>query len=167
MLDYPFPPNAKYLAMLVLVGMCAVIASALAFEHIGGYIPCKLCLEQRNPWYIGIPVMAIAVLGLFLKWPATVGRLLLLVVGLILLYSVFLGVRHAGVEWAWWEGPGDCGAVQTDMSMSVTDLAKGLEQTIAPSCTEASLRILGLSFAGWNAVASTFMAATSIFIATR
>jgi len=34
-------------AALLAVGMAAVVGSALGFEHIGGYIPCKLCLEQR------------------------------------------------------------------------------------------------------------------------
>ena len=167
MLEHPIPNTTKLIAIAILIGMCAVIGSALAFEHIGGYIPCKLCLQQREPWYFGIPVMALTVLVLFMAWPAKVGRLLLLLVGAILIYSVFLGVRHAGVEWAWWEGPGDCGAVQADMSMSVIDLAKGLEEQTAPSCTEASLRVLGLSFAGWNAISSAFLAIASVYAALK
>lgn len=162
MLNYSLPDKSKMLAAFVLIAMCFVIGSALAFEHVGGYIPCKLCLEQREPWYLGIPIMMLAVLGLFLKWPAPVLRLLLLAVGLVLLYSLVLGVRHAGVEWAWWEGPGDCGSVESNMSMSVADLAKGLEETIAPSCTEASLRVLGLSFAGWNALGSLVLSAVTL-----
>jgi disulfide bond formation protein DsbB len=29
-----------------------------------------------------------------------------------------------------------------------------IDQVVPPSCDKASLRVLGLSFAGWNAVAS-------------
>ena len=32
---------------LVLVGAAATILAALAFEHLGGYAPCPLCLEER------------------------------------------------------------------------------------------------------------------------
>jgi disulfide bond formation protein DsbB len=30
-----------------MVAMAATVGGALAFQHIGGYIPCKLCYEQR------------------------------------------------------------------------------------------------------------------------
>ena len=47
-------------ALLLLFGMAATVGIALGFEHIGGYIPCKLCLEQRWPYYAGVPLMAVA-----------------------------------------------------------------------------------------------------------
>ena len=43
--------------------MAATVGTALGFEHIGGYIPCKLCLEQRTPYYVGVPLMALAALA--------------------------------------------------------------------------------------------------------
>ena len=36
------------IATFLALAMAAVVGAALAFEHIGGYIPCKLCLEQRS-----------------------------------------------------------------------------------------------------------------------
>jgi disulfide bond formation protein DsbB len=30
------------------------------FEHIGGYIPCALCLTQRIPYYVAAPLMLVA-----------------------------------------------------------------------------------------------------------
>ena len=45
-------------AVLLTVGMAATVGGALGFEHIGGYIPCALCLMQRDPYYYGIPVAA-------------------------------------------------------------------------------------------------------------
>ncbi|TIL77246.1 MAG: disulfide bond formation protein B, partial [Mesorhizobium sp.] len=42
-------------ALFLAAAMAATVGSALAFQHLGGYIPCKLCLEQRTPYYIGVP----------------------------------------------------------------------------------------------------------------
>lgn len=155
------PSHFKYY-LLVLGGMCAVILSALAFEHIGGYQPCKLCLQQREPWYLGIPVAALAVLAFLLRAPAFLTRGLLLLCGVILVYSIVLGVHHSGVEWGFWEGPGDCGAVEGGISNDTGNFLQQLEQSVPPSCTEASLRVLGLSFAGWNAIASLALAAIAL-----
>ena len=147
--------------------MCAVILSALAFEHLGGYVPCKLCLEQREPWYFGIPVAGLAVVSLAAGGPSFISRGLVLICGLILAYSMVLGVHHAGVEWDWWQGPSDCGAVEGGLATTTTDLLKQLEETVTPSCTDAALRVLGLSFAGWNAVCSFALAVFAFRTATR
>ena len=48
---------------LVTLGMAATVGTALAFEHLGAYIPCALCLMQRDPYYYGIPVGILAVLN--------------------------------------------------------------------------------------------------------
>lgn len=162
MFNQTVPASHTKFYLIVLFGMCAVILSALAFEHIGGYQPCKLCLEQREPWYLGIPFMALATLSLLLKWPAYVTRGLMVIVGLILIYSIVLGVHHSGVEWAWWEGPGDCGVVDGGIASDTGNFLQQLEQAVPPSCTDAALRVLGLSFAGWNALASAVLAIVAL-----
>ncbi len=50
-------------ALFLALAMAGVVGSALAFQYVGGYIPCKLCLEQRWPYYIGAPLMALAALS--------------------------------------------------------------------------------------------------------
>ncbi|MEM7069768.1 MAG: disulfide bond formation protein B [Pseudomonadota bacterium] len=167
MLNAPLPVSHRKIYLAIFAGMCAVILSALAFEHIGGYQPCKLCLQQREPWYLGIPVMAVALFSLVMRWPPVVTRGLLLIVGLILLYSIYLGVHHSGVEWGWWEGPGDCGAVEGGISGNTSDFLSQLEQSVPPSCTDAALRVMGLSFAGWNALMSTVLAGLALFFVFR
>ena len=164
MLNLPVPSSHLKYYLLVLFGMCAVILSALAFQHIGGYIPCKLCLEQREPWYIGIPVLMIACLSLVFKGPACLTRGMLAFGGLIMLYSFVLGVNHSGVEWGFWEGPGDCRVVEGGLATNTTDLYNQLNETVGPSCTDASLRVLGLSFAGWNAVMSIILAGSILIV---
>ncbi len=167
MLNLPVPSSHLKYYLFVLLGMCAVILSALAFEHIGGYQPCKLCLEQREPWYIGVPLMIIACLSLIFKGPACLTRGMMAISGLIMLYSFVLGVNHSGVEWGFWAGPGDCGAVEGGLATTTADFLKQLEETVPPSCIDAALRILGLSFAGWNALASLFLAIVSFVTFSR
>ena len=38
-----------------------------------------------------------------------------------------------------------------------------IENTHAPSCTDAALRILGLSFAGWNVLVSALLVVLGLF----
>jgi disulfide bond formation protein DsbB len=144
-------------ALMLLVAMAAVVGTALGFEHIGGYIPCKLCLEQRTPYYVGVPLMALAALSSALHWPAVITRGLLLIGGLLMLYGLGLGVYHSGVEWSWWAGPTDCASVSAPTSGGTGGVLDSLNTVMPPSCEKAALRILGLSMAGWNAIASLIL----------
>jgi disulfide bond formation protein DsbB len=154
-------------ALAVLGGMIAVIAAVLGFQHIGGYIPCKLCLAQRVPYYFGMPVAAAAALAAYLRWPEIIVRGLLLLAGAALLYSMALGIYHSGVEWQFWAGPTDCGATAGNISSNVDDLLGDLSATKPPSCDVAAGRFLGLSFAGWNVIASLGLALVAIAGAVR
>jgi disulfide bond formation protein DsbB len=153
------PPRAHmFTAAFLMVAMAATVGAALGFEYLGGYIPCKLCLAQRTPYYVGVPLMAVALVSSLFQWPTWLTRLLLLAGGLLMAYGFYLGVHHAGVEWGWWPGPTDCGVVEAPAGGGSGGVLDQLDALIPPSCDEASLRILGLSFAGWNAVASFFLA---------
>lgn len=149
-------------AGFLTVVMTATVGTALAFQHWGGYIPCKLCLAQRMPYYAGVPLMALAFVSALFRWPAWLTRLLLLVGCLLMVYSLYLGVHHAGVEWGWWAGPTDCGAIEAPADSGSNGVLDQLDTVIPPSCDKASLRVLGLSFAGWNAVASLFLALVAL-----
>jgi len=146
-------------AAVLAIGMAVTVGTALGFQHIGGYIPCKLCLEQRLPYYIGIPVMALALLSSALKAPPVVTRGLLLAGALLMSWGLYMGVYHSGVEWGWWPGPTDCGAVVAPPSGGTGGVLDTLNAVVPPSCDQAAGRFLGLSFAGWNVVASLVLAA--------
>lgn len=87
------------IAIVVTLGMAATVGGALGFEHIGGYIPCALCLLQRDPYYYGIPLGILAVITSALKLPAWTTRILLLAVGILMLVGAGMGVYHSGAEW--------------------------------------------------------------------
>lgn len=154
-------------AVLLAAGMALTVGTALAFQHLGGFIPCKLCLEQRTPYYIGIPVALAAAAFALSGRLALVARGFLAVAGLLMLWGLGLGVYHSGVEWGWWAGPADCGVVAGGAMGSAASLLDQLNAVVPPSCDEAAGRFLGLSFAGWNVLASAILAAIAFRGASR
>ena len=42
------------------LGSAALMLGALAFQHIGGMAPCKLCIWQRYPHMVAIALGALA-----------------------------------------------------------------------------------------------------------
>ncbi len=154
-------------ALFLALAMAGVVGSALAFEHIGGYIPCKLCLEQRWPYYAGAPLMAIAALGAWRQLPPLIIRSLLVIGAALMAFGLYLAIYHAGVEWGFWPGPTDCAAVATDIETDAGNLLGAINASHPPSCDKAALRVLGLSMAGWNAIASLFLMMVAIKAALK
>jgi len=147
------------LALLLTVAMAAVILSALGFQYVGGYIPCALCLLQRWPYYVGVPIAALAVVSSALGLPPMVTRTLFALAAVAMLIGAGLGVYHAGVEWKFWEGPASCSTSVNAVTQNAGNLLDDLNTQHGPSCTDATLRVLGLSFAGWNVLCSLVLAA--------
>lgn len=140
-----------------LVGACAIILAALGFEHIGGYMPCPLCLQQRYAYYLAIPAL-IAALVLFASGRRTPAAAIFLAVAIAFLVNAGLGTYQAGAEWKFWDPPASCAAPSTLPSF---DLKRDSFDRIPVSCGVASWRLLGLSFAGWNTVFSLLIAAVA------
>jgi disulfide bond formation protein DsbB len=149
-------------ALAVALGAAATIGGALVFEHVLGYVPCKLCLIQRNPYYIAIPLGLVAA---FL--PPRYTRAGLWCLALIFVVSAGLGAYHSGVEWGFFAGPSDCGGGSGAGAGNVSDFLNQLQSTRVVSCTEAAWRFLGLSLAGWNVLISLALAAFSARVAAR
>lgn len=139
-------------AMLAFFVSAHALAAAWAFELIGGYVPCPLCLAQRVPYYVALPLLAVTIVAADRRWPACVVRGALAIAGLLFLYGLSLAVQQSGAEWGFWDGPKDCAQAAGPGPAAVGDLLKGLGSTVIVSCTEVRWRFLGLSFAGWNAV---------------
>jgi disulfide bond formation protein DsbB len=155
------PRPVMVISAVVFVIAAATILAALAFEHLGGYAPCPLCLEERYAYYIAVPASALA---FFLAQGRLTGlvRILLVSIALAFLVNAALGVYHAGIEWKWWAGPGECsGAFELEWG------EEGIIDTPVIRCDEASWRLFGLSFAGWNAVISGLLAVIAGYGATR
>ncbi|WP_306149730.1 MULTISPECIES: disulfide bond formation protein B [unclassified Roseibium] len=154
---------AQSLTLLLLAGGLVVIGTAWGYQLIGGYVPCKLCLEQRIPYYIGLP-MALVALAALVTGRKGIAAVLLLAVAAVFAYGAGLGIYQAGAEWQFWDGPNDCGGGAAAPA-SASNMLQALQSTRVVSCTEASWRMLGLSFAGWNAVASAGLAGLGLLAA--
>lgn len=150
--------------MVVLGIAVATIAAVFVFQYGLGYQPCKLCLEQRLPYYFGMPLALMVALAA--GSDAGPGRRRLVGLGLLLLAAIFLfgaglAAYHAGVEWGLWLGPADCGGAGASAAGSMADFMNQLKSVRVVSCTEAAWRFLGLSMAGWNVLVSLLMAAVA------
>ncbi|NLS06603.1 disulfide bond formation protein B [Rhizobium sp. P32RR-XVIII] len=162
----PFSRPVVLYSLLLALGMAVVVGTALGFQYIGGYIPCALCLLQRQPYYYAIPIAILGALASFFGLPNWIGRALLLAAGMLMVVGAGMGVYHAGVEWHFWAGPATCSTSASSMTQNAGDLLTELNTITGPSCTDAALRVLGLSFAGWNVIASLVLAAFA-FVGVR
>lgn len=151
---------APGLAILIAAMAAATIATAWTIQH-AGYVPCELCLSERNPYYAGIP------LALATGWMARTGRRRLAAAGFALLALIFvagagLAAYHAGVEGAWWAGPTGCSGPMTTPT-SASDFMAALKTVKVVRCDAPALVILGLSLAAWNGLLSLVLAALSAY----
>ena len=156
----PHKQRAYRLGILTLFASVGVILAALAFEYIGGYKPCPLCLQQRWAYYAGIP-LAFGALAVFSANHERAAALLFFVICLMFLYNSGLGVYHAGAEWKLWPGPDTCTGELQPLNRA-RGLLGNLGKTPVVRCDEAAWRMLGLSFAGWNVVLSLVIAIFSL-----
>lgn len=146
--------DRKTIATAAALTTAAVaIVSALVIQMIG-YEPCVLCLRQRIPYYVGLPILAAALgLGLagsrFAGWSRGMIELARLCFGI----SVILAVHHVGVEQGWWEGPSSCVTRTMDMS-SIDAFAAQISNTKMVSCNTPTFTMLGFSLSWWNLAAS-------------
>lgn len=152
------------LAVAVLLGTLA-IGGAWYSEVMLGYNPCKLCLWQRWPYYLGLP-FGMAALVLHRENPG-IARVMALCLAVVFVASIGLGIYHAGVEWKWWLGPAECGGKLLSGPASVEDFRKSLSTAKVIRCDDAAVRVLGLSFAGWNVLVSAAIAGLAVLSARK
>jgi disulfide bond formation protein DsbB len=145
-------------AGLVAAALAATLLGAWVFEW-AGYAPCPLCLQQRWPYHLGIPLAAAVALLAALRAPRAAVGWGLVALGALLAGSALFGAYHAGVEWGWWPGPTDCAGTGTTGGISAGTLLQQMQRARVVLCDEVAIRILGLSLAGWNAVISAALLA--------
>jgi disulfide bond formation protein DsbB len=169
MLSNPSEPmrSPSYrMGALVFFLAAAVILTALAFEHFGGYAACPLCLQERWAYYAGIPALFFA-LVLLSAGRTNAATVVFALVALAFFANAGLGTYHAGAEWKFWPGPDTCAGAAAPLGTSAGGLLKELATTRVVRCDEAPWHFLGLSFAGWNAVVSLLLAAGTAHAAIK
>ncbi len=140
----------KVLVMVAAGGSVALLAGALAFQHLGGLAPCKLCIWQRWPHAAAI-VIGLAALVL-------PGRLWPLAGALATAVTAGLGLYHSGVEQGWWPGPDTCTATLPVAGMDPGQMLDRILAAPVVRCDEIAWAFAGLSMASWNAILSAVLA---------
>lgn len=138
--------SVEFLALATL-GSAVLLIGAYGFQHIGGLLPCKMCLWQRWPHglavLVGLTILLTGERSLAWIGAAAAGT------------TATIGAYHAGVEWGFWPGPSACSGAGP--GLGGLDGA-ALLSTDAPStlvmCDDIVWQFAGLSMAGWNAVIS-------------
>jgi disulfide bond formation protein DsbB len=156
----PAQPAAANAAVAITAVGVATILGAYFFQYVMKLAPCPLCLEQRIPYYIAIPLALVVawIAGKGAPKPLIMLGLLLLVI--IALVSAGLGTYHAGIEWKWWIGPTECTGDMTKFNTG--DLLSQIETTSVVRCDQAAWRLFGLSLAGYNVLISLLLAAIGL-----
>jgi disulfide bond formation protein DsbB len=149
-------------ALIVAVAASALLLALAHIFEAFGYLPCALCLDQREAHWTAL---AIASAGLFAQFVFKARLAAAAAVGATaLVYAVSAGLAffHAGVEFGFWPGPASCAVVGEGVS-TVDDLTKALsERPRGPSCDEAAWRLFGVSMAGYNLIFSAGLFALTL-----
>jgi disulfide bond formation protein DsbB len=158
-----FRPVPSALA-IALIGAAAILG-AYFFQYVIKLAPCPLCLEQRIPYYIGIPLALVVAFAASRRAPPLAIELGFMALVLVFLYGAGLGIYHAGIEWKFWTGPTECTGTVNPFGGS-GDLLSQIQNTSVVRCDEAAWRLFGLSLAGYNAIVSVLLAIVA-FCAAR
>ncbi|WP_417727244.1 disulfide bond formation protein B [Roseovarius sp.] len=140
----------RHLILLAAGGSAALMLGALAFQHLGGMAPCKLCIWQRWPHVIAIGFGIVALFAL--------PRLMALGGMVAALTTAAIAGYHTGVERGWWQGPTSCSSSGTS-GVSADDLFNQIMAAPLVRCDEVPWEMFSLSMASWNMLASLALAA--------
>ena len=103
-------------ALAVFAGSAATILGAWYFQYVLKLPPCPLCLEERLPYHVVIPLSLLLAIAAIVRAPRALIIVGFLAIMAAMLCSAALGAYHAGVEWRWWPGPTDCSGPITDFT---------------------------------------------------
>lgn len=147
--------SVKNLTIIGFALAVLTIISVYFFQYVMGYQPCELCYAQRNPYYVAIPILLLALI-FWSKLSKIMITTLVSAMLLVFLWSTFQAGYHAGVEWGFWPGPNTCSGMGDGISL---DQLNDIDGSRVVPCDRASVRFFGLSFAGMNTIVSIFIAA--------
>jgi len=144
--------QAKPAIVAFLIALAA-IAGAWFFQLVIDLVPCPLCLQQRWPYYIGLPLMAAGLALIGQPGDRLVSFWMFAAAAIVFLIGAGMGVYHSGVEWGWWQGPTGC-STGAGAPADAGSLLQQMATTRVVPCDEAAWRFLGLSLAGYNVLVS-------------
>lgn len=130
---------------LASAGSALLLLGAFAFQYLGGFPPCEMCIWQRYPHVVAVAIGLIAL---------RLNRTVLSALGALAAFTTAaVGAFHVGVEQGWWEGPTSCSAGSVG-GISADDLLDQIMAAPLVRCDDIAWEMIGISMAGWNALIS-------------
>jgi disulfide bond formation protein DsbB len=140
--------NVKRLVLLAAAVSAFFLGFALVSQYGFGLFPCELCLMQRVPY---AAIMGIGVMALFVRAPRALWGMAALCAVLFAVDSG-IGLYHALVEMHIVTGPSACTA--STKPQTLEEMRAAIMNAQLVSCDQPMVHVLGLSMAGWNALAA-------------
>jgi disulfide bond formation protein DsbB len=153
-----------YVALALSAVMLAI---AHAFQTFGHLPPCHLCLKQREVYWAAMAVSAVAIAASLTRVGAPAPRIASLILAVVFGYGAYLAIFHAGAEWKWWPAPAGCASSGPVGVADLKAMLSGVAKGHFVACDVAPWSFLGLSMAGWNALASVGLVGLSLTAAAR
>lgn len=147
------------------------LLGAFTAQYGFGLRPCELCLIQRVPFAVNIILgLIIALIPSPLRGEGQGGgdirgirKGLIFLSGLVFFVNAGIAFYHSGVERKWWTGLTGC--TTPDMSGSIEDVLKRIQETNVVRCDEIPWDLFGLSMANYNVGFCLVLGAVCLVIA--
>jgi len=136
----------KYWFYIVgLISIFAILAALIA-EYFFNLEPCKMCLKQREPYYVLIIGFIFFTIFKLQKkiW-------FYICVQIISIYGLFYSIWHVGIENKILPGPSECSG-GLDIAGNTTDLKDQILSKPVINCEDVIWNIFGLSAATINSL---------------
>ena len=143
--------------IVILAIISLTIMSALIIQYWLGHDPCKLCLYERIPYFISMPLL---IKIIFIK---KYERIILLILFLVFMSSTTLAFYHFGIEQGFFSESLACTTGDLSKTLSKEELLEQLKQNRI-SCKDVSFRILGFSLAAINTIFSLVLSVIFIML---
>ena len=154
-------PPGRYFAFAAVCA-AAMLATALAFQHLGGLAPCPLCIWQRVP-YAAVAALGAAGALLHRRMPRGAAFALAALCAALFFVDAAIAGFHVGVEQGWWAGTDGCSAAATPTG-DLDALRDAVFAAPAVFCDAVAWSLAGLSMAAWNGLAAAGLGAASAVV---
>tara|TARA_S200000501_G_scaffold322051_1_gene317839 strand:- start:47 stop:523 length:477 start_codon:yes stop_codon:yes gene_type:complete len=147
--------NAKFFYFLIFLISSLILLAAYYIEYVLNQDPCKLCIYQRIPYFVGI---FLCLLGLFYK-----SKIIFLYLIIFTFFiSFILSGYHVGIENEIFQEFSGCTSNNMDL-IKKEEILDSLNK-LSSSCKNVDFKIFGLSLATLNLFTSFFIIIFSLII---
>ncbi|MEJ2417858.1 MAG: disulfide bond formation protein B [Exilibacterium sp.] len=158
-------PSIRQTNLILFLGCCGLILTALYMQEFMKMIPCALCITQR----VFVIAVGLVALVAWLHNPSVLGRRLYAGLGIITgIIGAGFSARHLWLQSLPEDLKPACGP-SLEYIIDTFPLMEALDVLLAGdgNCAEVSWTFLGVSIPGWTLVAFVGLVATNLWQLVR